>query len=369
MNVQKLNVSDYRNFETASFSFDPDTIHILMGRNAQGKTNLIEAIYFLSHLRSWRTSKTPSLIRHGQELFRLEATIENKGRVESLKMIFSQGKKYLFRNDKPVQTFSNFVGILNAVLFSPDDLQIFSEPPKERRKFVDMELVKLSRSYTTRLGRFNKLLKERSAILKSFRVDDVLLSTITDQMIEEQAVLIAQRYAFIQLLEEKARAVFPYFGEGREKLSIRYKTCVDPSLGMDEIKKQLTEAYQKTRLKDKQMKTTAVGIHKDDLEFYLNDKLVTQTASQGQKRSIVLALKIGLCQVIQAKTGQNPVLLLDDVFSELDETRRAGLIASLPEEIQIFITTAEPVSPSWFKRPVRFYTVDHGVMKEGIYDV
>ncbi len=369
MNVQKLSVSDYRNFETASFSFDPDTIHILFGRNAQGKTNLIEAIYFLSHLRSWRTSKTPSLIRHGAELFRIEAKVENKGRLESLKLIFSQGKKYLFRNDKPVQTFSNFVGILNAVLFSPDDLQIFSDPPKERRKLVDMELVKLSRSYTNVLGRFNKLLKDRSAVLKAYKPNEVLLDTITEQMIEAQVVLISQRYAFIKLWEAKASEIFPCFNEGKETLHIRYKTCVDPASSPDEMKKQLTQAYQKTRQKDKQMKTTAVGIHKDDLEFYLNERLVTQTASQGQKRSIVLALKVGLCKVIKEKTGQHPVLLLDDVFSELDESRRAGLIASLPDEIQIFITTAEPVSPSWFKRPVRFYTIDHGVMKEGIYDV
>lgn len=147
---------------------------------------------------------------------------------------------------------------------------------------------------------------------------------------------------------------------------MRYKTCVDPN---GDIREQLKAAYEKTREKDRQMKTTAVGIHKDDLEFYLDGKLVTQTASQGQKRSIILAMKIGLCALIREKSGQNPILLLDDVFSELDEERRAGLIEAFPDEIQIFITTAETVSPSWFKRPVRFYTVDHGVMKEGIYDV
>lgn len=366
MNVQKLKLSDYRNFETASFSFDPDTVHVLFGKNAQGKTNLIEAIYFLSHLRTWRTSKTSSLVTHHKDAFRLECTVENKGRIEVLKMIFSKGKKYLFRNDKPVQTFSNFVGILNAVLFSPDDLTLFSDAPKERRRLMDMELVKLSRSYTTVLGQFNRLLKERSAILKSWKPDEVLLSTITGQMIDAQAVLIAQRSAFVRLLEQKACEVFPHFGEGKEKLTMHYKTCVDVD---GDIKAQLTEAYQKTREKDKQMKTTSVGIHKDDLEFYLDDRLVTQTASQGQKRSILLSMKVGLCEVIKEKTGQYPVLLLDDVFSELDESRRAGLVAAFPDEIQIFITTAEAIDPAWFERPVRFYTVDHGVMKEGIYDV
>lgn len=366
MNLQKLKLSDYRNFETASFSFEPDTIHIFRGRNAQGKTNLLEAIYFLSHLRSWRTLKTPSLIRHGQKSFRLEGTVETRGRLEQLKSVFSSGKKFLFRADKPVRSFSEFVGILNAVLFSPDDLSLFSDSPKERRRMMDMELVKLSRSYTATLSAFQKLLKERSAVLKSVRPDRILLDTLTAQMIDAQAVLIAQRHAFISLLEEKASAVFPQFSQGEEQLSIRYKTCVDLE---KDLRAQLKESYEKSRDRDLLMKTTSVGVHKDDLEFYLNGKLITQTASQGQKRSVMLALKIGLCEVIKEKSGQYPILLLDDVFSELDESRRQGLIASLPEEIQIFITTAEEVSPAWFSRPVKFYTVQNGKMKEGIFDV
>lgn len=231
---------------------------------------------------------------------------------------------------------------------------------------MDMELVKLSRTYTSVLSNFQKLLKERSAILKSWKPDDILLSAITTQMIDAQAVLIAQRHAFVKLLEAKASEVFPSFSQGQEQLSITYKSCVDPE---GDIKAQLEAAYEKSKARDKQMKNTSVGIHKDDLEFRLNGKLITQTASQGQKRSVMLALRIGLCKVIKEKTGQYPILLLDDVFSELDESRRAGLIASFPEDIQIFITTADPVSPGWFKRPVKFYTVDHGKMREGIFDV
>ncbi len=366
MNVQKLNLSNYRNFETASFSFHPDTIHVLWGKNAQGKSNLIESIYFLSHLRSWRTSKTVSLINHGQEAFCLECTVENKGRLEVLKTVFSSGKKAVFRNGKPVKSFSNFVGILNAVLFSPDDLTLFSAPPKERRHFLDRELVKLSRSYTRTLSQFNALLKERNVLLKGHS-NDALLQAVTSQMIEQESILIAQRSQFLDLLEEKAKEIYPILCENAEEdLSLSYQTCVDPRKN---IKEQLEQLYAQTLAKDKQMHITTAGVHKDDLVFCLNRKPVTQTASQGQKRSIMLALKIGLCKTIQEKGGQNPILLLDDVFSELDPQRRQGLIASFPEEMQIFITTAETVSPSWFKRPVCFYTVDHGVMKEGIYDI
>lgn len=367
MNVQKLKLSNYRNFETASFSFDPDTIHILWGKNAQGKSNLIEAIYFLSHLRSWRTSKTLSLIHHGHQNFCLECTVENQGRLEMLKTVFSSGKKAVFRNGKPIKSFSNFVGILNAVLFSPDDLTLFSDPPKERRQFLDRELIKLSRSYTNTLSHFNSLLKERNTLLKAPHLNEALLQAVTSQMIEQETILISQRFQFIRLLEKKAKEIYPILCENLdEELSIGYQTCVDPTR---DIKSQLQALYVKTLSKDKQTKITTSGVHKDDITFYLNGKLITQTASQGQKRSVMLALKIGLCKTIQEKSGQYPVLLLDDVFSELDPQRRKGLIASFPDEIQIFITTAETVSPSWFKRPVRFYTVDHGVMKEGIYDL
>ncbi len=367
MNIQKLKLSNYRNFETASFSFEPDTIHVLWGKNAQGKSNLIEAIYFLSHLRSWRTSKTLSLINHDQENFCLECIVENKGRLERLKTVFSSGKKAVFRNGKPVKSFSNFVGILNAVLFSPDDLTLFSDPPKERRQFLDRELVKLSRSYTRTLSQFNALLKERNTLLKSSHQNEALLQALTSQMIEQEAILIAQRYQFLGLLEKKAKEIYPILCENlEEELSLSYQTCVDPT---KDIKTQLQQVYANTLNKDKQMRLTTVGAHKDDLIFCLNGKPVTQTASQGQKRSIMLALKIGLCKAIQEKGGQNPILLLDDVFSELDPQRRKGLIAAFPEEIQIFITTAETVSPSWFERPVCFYTVDHGVIKEGIYEL
>lgn len=366
MNIQKLQLSHFRNYSSASFSFDPDTVHILYGKNAQGKTNLLEAIYFLSHLRSWRTSRTTSLIEHGEQSFIADCVLETKNHTEELRAVCSAKKKNLFRSDKSVHTFSSFVGILNAVLFSPDDLALFSAPPKSRRQFMDMEMVKLSRSYTNTLSMFQKLLKDRSAALKAWKPDKVLIEAITNQMISAQSILIAQRASFVKMLEEEAGKFLPLFSDRNEQLEIRYKTCADP--GQD-LKAQLEEIYKTTYERDLYAKTTSAGAHKDDLEFYLDGRLITQTASQGQRRSVMLALKLGLCEIIHQKTGQYPVLLLDDVFSELDDTRKARFSAALPEKMQIFITCAEPIEPTWFLRPVKFCTVDHGVIKEGIFDV
>lgn len=366
MNIQKLKLSHFRNYPSASFSFDSGTISVLTGRNAQGKTNILEAIYYLSHMRSWRTSKIVSLSEHEYDQFAIDCICESKGQSSKLRIMVDHSRKYLFADGNPVKTFSSFIGRINAVLFCPDDLNLFSLPPKNRRQFMDMELVKLSRSYTGTLSQFQKILKERNLLLKEKRVNPVLIDAATSQMINHQILLFEQRSRFLKRLEEKANAVLPLFTDNEETLSIRYVSCADPS---KDLRPQFEELYRQTRDRDLLMRSTQAGIHKDDVEFLLNGRLVTQTASQGQKRSVMLSVKLGLCEMIRETCGEYPILLLDDVFSELDDQRRARLIQALPENMQIFITTAEPVSPAWFDRDVNFYTVRNGKIKEGIYDV
>lgn len=367
MNIQKLNLTHFRNFESASFSFDPETVHVLYGRNAQGKTNLLESIYFLSHLRSFRTRKLPSLMQHGQNDFRIACELETRGRTEELAAAFSANKKHLFRYGNPVNSYSSFVGIVNAVLFCPDDLNLFSQSPAVRRQFMDMELVKLSKTYTSTLSHYQKLLKERNLVLKERTPDKTLAFALSDLMAQDQSILIAQRAHFLQRLEKEANNLLPFFSEkDKEVLQIRYVTCADPA---EDIEAQMKQQYQKTWQTDSFKHHTSTGCHKDDIEFILNGVLLTQTASQGQKRTVLLCLKLALTKLIKEARGEYPILLLDDVFSELDTARRIQLIRQIPEAMQVFITTAEQIPPEWFDRPARFYTVDHGVMKEGIFDV
>lgn len=367
MNIQKLNLTHFRNFESASFSFDPETVHVLYGRNAQGKTNLLESIYYLSHLRSFRTKKLPSLVKHGQNDFRIECELETRERTEELAAAFSANKKHLFRYGNPVSSYSSFVGILNAVLFCPDDLNLFSLSPAVRRQFMDMELVKLSKSYTSTLSHFQKLLKERNLVLKERVPDRTLAFTYSDLMAKDQAVLIKQRAEFLRRLELEANCLLPFFSKKEEEvLKIRYVTCTNPE---GDIEQDLKSQYEDDWKQDSFRHYTRTGAHKDDIEFYLNDVLLTQTASQGQKRTVLLCLKLALTKLIRETRGEYPILLLDDVFSELDVPRRIQLIRQIPEGMQVFITTTELIPPEWFDRPARFYTVDHGVMKEGIFDV
>lgn len=363
MNILSLDLFYVRNYEKASFSFQPNCIHCLCGKNAQGKTNLIESIYFLSYLHSFRVSQASGMIQHGQEFLRIQSKIETNQRTEQLQIIVSPHKKHLFRYQDPVSKYSDFVGIVNAVLFCPDDMMIFQQSPKLRRRFIDMELIKLSKTYTSTLSHYQKLLKERNLALKQNRIDDFLIQIYTEQMIEDQKIILLQRSQFIQSLMEKARALYPFFTDVQEEIDARYETFVD--LHEDNIEWALQNIYEQSYEKDKRYKQTTYGIHKDDIVFLLNGQEIDEVASQGQKRSFLLAVKLGLCQMIFEKTGQYPILLLDDVFSELDSFRKQNLIQNLPKNMQIFITTTDVIEPSWFRnRKFQLYEVNKGTIQE-----
>ena len=363
MNVQTLKFYHFRNYENASFSFEPNCIHVLYGNNAQGKTNVIEAIYFLSLLRSFRTNHLQNVIQYEEDSFIIAAQVESKGRREDLKIVVSESKKHLYRFNNSVPKYSSFIGIVNAILFCPDDLNLFSQSPRYRRKFIDMELIKLSKTYTSTLSHYQKLLKERNQALKQYKVDEALVHIYTMQMIEDEKIILLQRNQFIRQWIEKVKQIYPLFSEDDASVDAIYETFVSLDANLDE---NLKLAYEKSKSKDFQYKTTSVGIHKDDIIFTLNGMPIVEIASQGQKRSVLLALKIALAQIIYEKSGQYPILLLDDVFSELDIERRKRFVQMLPKQMQIFITTTERMDLDWFDRPVKFYKVENGKMEETI---
>lgn len=225
-----------------------------------------------------------------------------------------------------------------------------------------MELIKLSKKYTFTLSRYNRYLKNRNIALKQEKIDKDLIDVYTSQMIEDEIVIMKQRKNFIKNLMEYSNRLYPFFSSQKEVLSAKYETFVDTS---QDLKEQIVKSYENTYVKDCMYKATNMGIHRDDIQFLLNDKNINEMASQGQKRSYLLAMKLGLAQMVYEKTNQYPILLLDDVFSELDTIRKKELIQILPENMQIFITSAEEMDPSLFKnRKVKFYKVNNGFAKE-----
>lgn len=340
MKLSQLRLHHFRNYENLSLSFD-DGIHILSGRNAQGKTNILEAILYISTTRSHRTNNDEDLMKEGQDAFFIKALITKNHKKEQLSVSVNEKGKNLFVYKTPVSRVSDFIGEFNAVMFCPDDMTLFNASPRVRRRFVDMELSKVSKTYVSTLFVAQKLLKERNAYLKQNQINKDYLEVITTQMIDAQIIVMKQRYFFLQQLLEKCEQFYKTLSDDATELSVTYESCVPFHLDEEILRKELHEKYERTLERDMLLKVTSAGIHKEDFVFKMNGHDVANYASQGQKRSILLALKIGMIYMIHDIIKEYPVLLLDDVFSELDFKRRNELLKSLPKEVQIFISTTD----------------------------
>ncbi|MFV0381060.1 MAG: DNA replication/repair protein RecF [Breznakia sp.] len=361
MILKKLKLVNFRNYKNIILSFDYG-IHFIVGNNGQGKTNLLESIYYLSCTKSHRLKQDKDLIYIGDEFFNVEGIIEKNKKEINIKCYVKEFGKNLFLYRNPVMKVSDFIGFFNAVMFCPDDMNMFNSSPKNRRKFIDLELGKLSKKYTKTLHSYYKLLKERNGYLKQAKIEEIYLDTLEDQMIDLQIIIMKQRYKFLNDILLKSK----YFYEQltNDKSMIRYEyisdvLCVDKEI---DIKILLKEKYKKNRKKDIVFKQTTIGIHKDDFIFYINDKEVYKYASQGQKRSLLLSLKLGIVYIIYDILKEYPVLILDDVFSELDDYRRKRLLSLLPENIQIFISSTDVIKIESNKK-IKYWVVDQGMCK------
>lgn len=361
MIVEKLKLKNYRNYNELDISFDKG-IHLIVGKNGQGKTNLLEALYFLSTMKSHRISDDKKLINYDSDYLKIEATIKNEYR-EKLRVIVNEKGKNLFVYDTLIKKVSEFIGKLNAVLFCPDDMKLFTDSPRSRRRFIDIELGKLSKTYTNTLLNYNRLLKERNVYLKQNKIDENLLNTFDEQLVEYQLIIIRQRAKFLEDIFNRGNVFYKKISsEDNSILSYRYNSFVD--FDDDKIMKdKMLNKYRKAREKDIYLKQTTQGIHKDDFIFYLNDIPVNEVASQGQKRSIILSIKIGIIYTIYDVTKSYPIVLLDDVFSELDKNRRIKLLQLLDDNMQIFITTNDLIKINSSK-VINYYEINNGNMKK-----
>lgn len=340
MIIQSLRVRNFRNYDQVQLEFD-EGIHLITGKNAQGKTNLLEAILYLSTTRSHRCLEEENLIQDGKDAFFLDAEIK-KGRKEvMIRANVNEKGKNLFIYQTPIKRVSDYIGEFNAVMFCPDDMTLFNASPKVRRRFIDIELSKISKLYTKTLNTAQKLLKERNAYLKREVIDKIYLEVLTEQLIAQELIIVKQRFRFLEDLWKCCTSFYEELSKDDTKLSYLYKSCIDYNNDEEKMKRALEKKYEEALERDIFLKQTTVGIHKEDFMFLINGKEICDYASQGQKRTVLLAIKIAIVHMVYALIKEYPVLLLDDVFSELDEIRRKKLLVSLPKEVQIFITTTE----------------------------
>lgn len=344
MHIKELQLKNYRNYSGLNLDFDAN-INVIIGENAQGKTNLLEAIYLLAFTKSYRTANDRELIKWNSEFAKVTGRLLKKGdKSIPLELIYhAQGKKAKI-NHLEQQRLSEYIGEMNVVMFAPEDLALVKGSPQVRRRFIDMELGQIEPMYLYHLGQYQKVLKQRNHLLKQLQrqqSDPAFLHVLTDQLIQHAAVILKKRFFFLDLLQKWAVPIHAEISRGLETLSITYQPTVEVSEddAKEKIVEKLENAYHKNEQNEIYRGTTLVGPHRDDLHFFINDREVKLFGSQGQQRTTALSLKLAEIDLIYDQMKDYPILLLDDVLSELDDYRQSHLLTSIQGKVQTFVTT------------------------------
>lgn len=362
MIIESITLENFLTYKKFNSTFE-NGINVLVGENAVGKTNLLDSIYFAALCRSSRGIKDKELINWetDKELkyARIRLKTKSKGISHTIDLsIDPYGKKRVLIDSNSITRIADLLGAIGIVFFSPTEMRLVKESPVDRRRFMDIALSQQDRKYYRDLVDYNKLLAQRNKVLKDYsasREIDSLSEMITDQMSEKQEYILKKRYEFISKIEPIAKEKHLYLTSGKEVLGLKYET---EDIDMQNIVAELKKKYKESLQKDKKLQYTTVGIHRDDILIRVNDIDIRKFGSQGQQRSAVLSLKIAEIERYKNVLGETPVVLLDDVLSELDETRREALI-KLVEGCQTFLTCTDFEK----KDNVNIYRVTKGEIK------
>ncbi|MEN1966525.1 DNA replication/repair protein RecF [Lentibacillus sp. N15] len=368
MHIQQLTLKNYRNYEQLNIAFD-DKVNLIIGENAQGKTNLMEAIYVLAFTKSHRTSREKELIHWGQEYAKIEGRITKRNQSLPLEMVISSKGKKAKLNHIEQKRLSDYIGAFNVVMFAPEDLTLVKGVPQIRRRFIDMELGQIQPRYVYHLGQYQKVLRQRNHLLKQMQrqpgVNKTMLTVLTEQLIEHAATLLERRFGFLDLLRKWAGPIHQGISRGLENLEIQYSPTIEVSetANREKIETIYLEKFQSIQEKEIERGTTLIGPHRDDLLFFVNNKDVQTFGSQGQQRTTALSLKLAEIELICNEVREYPVLLLDDVLSELDDYRQSHLLNTIQGKVQTFVSTTniEGIKPNTMKEAELFHVKDGAV--------
>jgi len=401
MRIQSVHLDHFRNYERLDLEVKP-FINVFYGENAQGKTNIIEAIYLCACARSHRTSRDRELIAHGADHYGVKIVLCAEGSDafnESVSLSFydespdpdspRKSRRIAAYNDVTLDKMSQFFGLFNAVIFAPEDLLLIKEGPSVRRRFLDLLISQVRPAYFHDLQIYSRLLQQRNRTLKMFRTlsgthrltaeEEAELEVWDYSMAPVSAAIIRERIAFTQRVSSLASEHHGRISSGKESLFSRYKTItgllseitsVESKDSGEKIENYLLAKWKATHQEDFDKGITSIGLHRDDLELSLDGEGLRPFASQGQQRSAALALKLAELEIVREETRETPVLLLDDVFSELDAGRRAALLTNIGDA-QVFITCTDrefidkelsPLRPDLFTGDARisFFRIEEG---------
>jgi len=367
MKLNRLKLTDYRNCEDLELTFDKSKV-LIIGKNAQGKTNILESIYFLSTLKSPRTSNLTELIRFNKEAFRLEADLVKSETDIGLNYTYTQEKKKEAKINGVKSTIKNFKSVLKTVLFSTSDLLLLRGAPQDRRDWLDRAISQIYPAYDDRLSKYDKIRIQKNNFLKECAkngtTNEALLDVYNEQLSISGSNIIYIRKKYLKEIEKIAKQKHSTISE-TEALTIRYNcSFLNDSNDFDEIeniKKAFQLSLEEKKTEEMRRCQACVGPHRDDIIFYINNQEATKFASQGQQRTIVLALKLSELDIITDKTGDEPILLLDDVLAELDDVRQNYLLKSINANTQTIITSVDTILfEEEFLKDVKIYTIENG---------
>lgn len=353
MIVNELRVRKFRNYDNLEMIFEKG-INYLFGKNGVGKTNLIEAIYYVSNLESFRTSDDKDLIKNLKGEFFIECKVNQI----VYDLIVNRESKLLSIDGIVYKKYREYLGHINVIEFSPEEVYLLKDFPKDRRKFMDKEISKIDKDYLNSMLLYNKVLKQRNEVLKSDdNYKDDLLSILDDKLAEFQISIIQKRKNFLNLISDKINELDTSFNR-LYTIKIVYETSFD---GLN--KEEIVNKYQENLQKDKEKMATSLGVHKDDFKILINGNDASIYGSQGEQRFIVLLMKLGLVKLIKEQNNDCPILVLDDVFSELDEIRKKEIYEIVKDFDQVFITGCNKDDIKGFNSYVCYEIDEKGIHK------
>lgn len=361
MRIKNISLNDFRNYKDAYIEFSEGQ-NLIFGENAQGKTNLLEAIFYLSCLKTFRAGREADAVRNGCDAAKITGCFEAYGRDTEISCTLSRSGRRLFVNGIPEKSPRNHIGLIKTVVFSPDDLQLIKEGPALRRRFLNIAISQMRPSYIKALSEHNKIIESKRKILKleegrGAYID--YIDVLNEKLAKISAYITYERGEFLKSLSSLALACAEKISGGREELKIVYNcdSAVTDTSHEDNFSKILDHLC---RRKDAELSSRAclIGAHRDDFTVYINGKVARDFGSQGQIRTCVLALKAAEHEIIEKDSGEAPILLLDDVLSELDPMRRSFLINDV-DRGQTIITGCDPRMFSELRRG-KIVTISHG---------
>jgi DNA replication and repair protein RecF len=355
VHLSHLRLRNFRNYSRLDAAFSPG-FHLLLGDNAQGKTNILEAVYLIATMRSFRGVGGAQLVRHGQKGYFVGARVVGQGEHE-IKMYWSSQERSLSLDTQPVRKLSDYLGVLRTVIFCTEDLQLIKGTARARRRFLDLLLSQTHPTYLPLLQRYAQALRSRNALLKRPVLDPAALESFSRELVSVGEQIIRLRRELVPAFSPLAQTAYRGISNEAEQLRIEYQASV---------KKDFAVELAQSRARERSYRSTLIGPHRDDLQLLLNDRSAAQFGSEGQKRTLAIALKMAQAEYLTSLHGAPPVLLIDDIMGELDMKRRTGFLPLLERAHQsrgqVFMTATEENWPQELGREVQRWHVKDGTL-------